>query len=151
MVVTVKYGKLVNKAIQKDPTSIEQKRYGLGFPLGKSLVGGHFHKSTGVELVRNNLRQLLLTEKGERVMLPNFGLNLRRYLFQPLDELTFEKVRDEILGGIANYAKNIEVVKLGVFNGEEISAYGLPGMIVKLSARIKDEENLSFDIQVEIG
>tara|TARA_R100000664_G_C2759402_1_gene149132 strand:+ start:510 stop:899 length:390 start_codon:yes stop_codon:yes gene_type:complete len=35
------------------------------------------------DLVQQNLKMLILTSPGERVMEPNFGVGLRRYLFEP--------------------------------------------------------------------
>ena len=55
--------------------------YGLNFPLGeKKTTGGFFKKESGVNLIRDAVSQLLQTERGERVMLPGFGCNLRKYL-----------------------------------------------------------------------
>ena len=39
-----------------------------------------------------NLKNLVLTLKGERVMHPNFGTNIRRYLFEP----NLQSLRDEV-------------------------------------------------------
>ena len=35
-----------------------------------------------VELVKQNFKMLLLTNPGERIMNPDFGVGLRRYLFE---------------------------------------------------------------------
>ena len=41
----------------------------------------------------SNLKNLLLTKKGERVLQPNFGSGLQSLLFEPIDE-TFETKLD---------------------------------------------------------
>ena len=86
-----------------------------GTSVNKNKVTNYFNAQCGMELVRNNLRQLLLTEKGERVMLPNFGLSLRKFLFEPLDEILVRIMKDHILEGIVRYAANVRVLKLSIF------------------------------------
>ena len=39
---------------------------------------------TTVEAVKNNIRNLLLTNRGERVFQPNLGLGLRQFLFEQI-------------------------------------------------------------------
>ena len=50
---------------------------------------------TTVEAVKNNIRNLLLTNRGERVFQPLIGLNLRQFLFEQLTpEVIFEIQND---------------------------------------------------------
>jgi len=151
MAVTTKYGQDDALSMKKQTTSQERKKYGLAFPLGQIISGGAFAKSSGSKMVRDGLMQLLKTERGERVMLPNYGVSLKKYLFQPLDEQTFENIKSEILTSISRYTPNVEVLKIGVFDSETLTPYGLPGILINLMARIKDSENLIFDLQVELG
>ena len=95
------------------------KVLGLNYPIGyniadkitgtsvnKNKVTNYFNSHSSVELVKNNLRQLLLTEKGERIMLPDFGLSLRKFLFEPLDEILVKIMRDHILEGLREQSTN---------------------------------------------
>ena len=47
-------------------------------------------------LIRASIQRILGTTKGERVMQPEFGHNLKRMLFEPLDEIIIEDLRNEI-------------------------------------------------------
>ena len=48
-------------------------------------LGGFFAStSTTIEAVKNNIRNLLQTNEGERFFQPNLGLNLRTLLFEGL-------------------------------------------------------------------
>ena len=58
--------------------------------------GGFLKKCSDIEVVKSSLIQLLLTAKGERLMLPNYGTNLRKYLMEPLDQATFTSIKKEI-------------------------------------------------------
>lgn len=147
---TIVYGRTVNKQIQKDVQVIDNKIYGFQFPL-KDNKRGYFSKQTGIELVKNNLKQLLRTERGERVMLPNYGVSLKKYLFEPLDKLTFQSLQSEILTSISNYMPNIEVLKLSAVNTEDIGYEGVPGVVITLVAELKEFQNNLIEVEVKIG
>jgi len=62
-------------------TSQKKKLNGFAFPVIAG-TGGYFSKSEGFTTILGGLKQLLLTTKGERVMFPDFGTSLRRYVFE---------------------------------------------------------------------
>ena len=61
---------------------------GIEFPLGRVGGGDGYFKSTKttVESIKNNIRLLLQTHRGERVFQPNLGMDLRSLIFEPLTE-----------------------------------------------------------------
>jgi phage baseplate assembly protein W len=61
------------------------------------------------KLVKNDLLQLLLTRPGERVMMPNFGTELRATVFDQLDNVTIEMLRLDVSEAIAQYEPRISV------------------------------------------
>ena len=54
---------------------------GIKFPLSYGLNGFFFQSKTILEQSKSNLRNLLLTTPGERVMQPTFGCRLKDLLF----------------------------------------------------------------------
>ena len=148
---TTVYGVVANLDIKKRIASNVQKSYGLSYPLTKNVNSGYFSKESGKELVRDNLKQLLSTHLGERVMLPGFGLNLNKYLFQPMDNLLFESIKNEIIGAVAKYAKNVKILKIGVYPLDDYGAEGLQAMQIKLSVQVKEIEDTTFEVGVKIG
>ena len=79
---------------------------GVAFPLDDvNLFKG---TQTVKEQVKSNLINLLLTEPGERVNEPNFGVGLKKLLFeQNIDLIT---LRETIIKQSAFYVTNINVV-----------------------------------------
>ena len=144
------HGKLFNKHISKDVQVIDKKIYGLSFPF-KNNKRGYFSKSQGIELTRNNLRQLLLTERGERVMLPNYGVSLKRHLYNQLDQTTFQAIQSEILTSISNYLPTVQVVKLSVVSTEDVGYSGIPGIVITLVAELSEAEGSLIELSVKIG
>tara|TARA_B100000073_G_scaffold189594_1_gene156987 strand:- start:26 stop:448 length:423 start_codon:yes stop_codon:yes gene_type:complete len=70
---------------------------GVKFPLEHNRVDGFFPQSKTVrEQSKSNLRNLLLTSPGERVMQPTFGSNLKAILFDSFDEITSDNIEEAI-------------------------------------------------------
>jgi len=156
------YGFPLNLSTKRVIVAKYKKKTGLVYPLvgafstitGGTLQkntsqAGYFSKSYGVDLIRNNLRQLLKTEKGERVMMPDYGLTLTRYVFEPLDETTFFLIKNDILRTLKKYFSELRVINLSVFSDERNQERG--ELIVSLTLQIDDESLDIFDIEVKIA
>jgi len=143
-------GKIPSRPTKQENASKFTKVFGIKYPMGSSVNRGFFTKVSGKELLRDNLTQLIRTERGERVMLPHYGMNLRRYLFEPLDELTFSNIRSEIVYSINSYEPRVEILKLRVSSLDEYGADGLQAINITLTLRIKEEVNSLFEVAVDI-
>jgi|GEM_PF-3916184 len=53
-------------------------------------------------LIKNDILQTLMTVPGERVMRPEFGVNLRNFVFEPMTEQDLSSLREEIRDKVAN-------------------------------------------------
>tara|TARA_R110000822_G_scaffold93138_1_gene214520 strand:+ start:51 stop:554 length:504 start_codon:yes stop_codon:yes gene_type:complete len=158
------YGAEVSIAVQRTAASQVKRKAGLVYPLAGSFKtvtgspsvlknnvdeGGYFGQAYGVSLIRNNLRQLLLCEPGERVMLPSYGLGLQKYLFEPLDETTFFLVKNDILQTLSTYFSSVEVLSLSVFStGIEADKNQL---VIKLTLQLLDNSLDVFDVEVNLA
>ena len=61
------------------------------------------------QLIKNDILQLLLTVPGERLHRPDFGTNLRSYVFEILDDTTTEMLRTEIIASLSKYEKRVKI------------------------------------------
>ncbi len=67
-------------------------------PLTIDDIDGHYSNNKTIkEAVTQNLKHLLLTNKGEKMMDPSFGAGLMSYLFEPLDSSTFSTIQANII------------------------------------------------------
>lgn len=64
---------------------------------------------TTKDAVKSDLLHLLLTNKGTRYYLPEFGTNLRRYIFQPNDAPTHNEIISEIQVAIDTYLPGLKI------------------------------------------
>ena len=89
---------------------------GIGLTLPFNSETGKFGDSNylSIDQALSNLRNLILTRKGERPMHPNFGTNLQDYLFEPNNKELREKVGTEIEDAIKNWLPYIVIKKLVV-------------------------------------
>ena len=87
--------------------------YGLAYPLVRHPLG-FMHVSTGLDVVKSDLMILLLTNPGERVMLPTYGCNLRKYFFEPNDQTVAAQVKEIISQAITTWEPRITVENITV-------------------------------------
>ena len=87
------------------------KYFGISLNFGKS-INGYFSTSADKKLVKENMQQILLTNPGERVMLPDFGVGLRRYLFEMNDEQLATVIREKIVTQIAKYEPLASIIDI---------------------------------------
>jgi phage baseplate assembly protein W len=93
----------------------QNSTYGLNFPFRDSPDGKYLKLSTTAdEEIRNNLIHLLLTRKGTRYYLPDFGTRLYEYLFEPLDGPTFSEIEFEIRESVEEYIPNLTITKIDI-------------------------------------
>ena len=97
--------------------------YGINFPFRESYVGKYLDISdTTEEEVRSNLIHLLLTKKGYRYYLPDFGTRLYEYIFEPLDGPTFSEIEGEIRDSVEKYMPGVQITNISITDaslGEE--------------------------------
>ena len=138
--------------------------YGINFPFLQSPKGNYLRLTeTSDEEIRTNLVHLLLTRRGSRYFLPDFGTRLYEYIFEPLDGATFEDIRSEIEEQISTYIPNLTINNITIepytdtdeVQGQldyellgQASIYRIPGAnTVEYSAKIKIDytnENKAF-------
>lgn len=87
---------------QKDPTVA-------GFKGPMSIQLSDYYFADGVveavdsrDLIKASIQRILNTVRGERVMQPWFGSNLRKILFEPLDAITLLQLKEDITN-LINY------------------------------------------------
>lgn len=122
---------------------------GLGFPLQRS-AGGYFRKEKNLSLIASQIQQLLRTERGERVMRPNFGVKLKQFVFEQLDDTLTEQIRDSILYAIRNFTSDVKVNSLEVFQ-ETRPGFGDNQLNIRLKISWLFDPQRQEEIEVSIG
>ena len=66
------------------------------------------------ELVKFHLTNLLLTNPGEKIFDPDFGVGIRRYLFQNFTQKTVNNIRFRIRSQINSYLPHVEILSINI-------------------------------------
>ena len=69
--------------------------------------------------IRANLIHLLLTRKGTRYYLPDFGTRLYEYIFDQNDTVSFNLIEEEIREGVRKYIPNLDITSIDIMSGED--------------------------------
>jgi phage baseplate assembly protein W len=59
--------------------------------------------------VKADLMHLILTTKGQRLYMPDFGTNLIKFIFEPNDGITHGEIKDEIKDTVKRYLPNLTI------------------------------------------
>jgi phage baseplate assembly protein W len=94
--------------------------YGIDFPFMDSGVGNYLKMTSTMDKeIRANLVHLLLTRKGSRYFLPDFGTRLYEYIFEQNDVITYSNIEDEIRETVRKYIPNLEIKKVSITSAED--------------------------------
>ena len=86
---------------------------GWGYPLGTDPVG-EVRTSMYEEDVRQAVRIILATGRGERVMRPDFGAGLDQMVFEPMNATTTELVRHRVEEALVLWEPRIDSISVSV-------------------------------------
>jgi phage baseplate assembly protein W len=84
---------------------------GLSFP-PRIGTDGRVAWSAGDDNIRESIRTILLTDPGERIMLPEFGGGLRRFLFEPNTPASHALMEDQIMRALRRWEPRITVTSV---------------------------------------
>jgi phage baseplate assembly protein W len=95
-------------------------KYGIDFPFRDSQIGDFVKMTETPEReVRANLIHLLLTKKGSRYFLPDFGTRIYEYIFDQNDMITFNLIEEEIRDGVKKYIPNLDINSINIMSAED--------------------------------
>ena len=124
-------------------------------PLRKDESDGYQLIKDYREMVTQNMIMLVLTNPGERMMDPNFGVGLRRYLFEQDKPGLFSVIESKIRSQVMKYLPYINVLAVefrkenlpvGIIDERSIINVNIVYMITPLQARGELEVNVETDL-----
>tara|TARA_Y100001937_G_C7067382_1_gene306688 strand:+ start:241 stop:660 length:420 start_codon:yes stop_codon:yes gene_type:complete len=66
------------------------------------------------QAIKQSLKNLVLTQPGEKLFQPQIGSGIRQLLFEPMDGFTADAIRDDILNTVGQHEPRITIENLAV-------------------------------------
>ncbi len=99
---------------------------------------------------KQNLKCLVLTAQGERMMDPDFGVGIKKYLFENYSADTVQTIRYNINTQVSTYMPFINIINVKILNGEDLSPPDYNKMFVSIKYSISSvgiSDILEFNVQ----
>tara|TARA_R110000851_G_scaffold52903_6_gene125794 strand:- start:3966 stop:4370 length:405 start_codon:yes stop_codon:yes gene_type:complete len=92
----------------------------VGLPLAYSNQDGPYKlNKTILEAIKQNFKNLILTSPGERVMIPEFGVGIYAFLFENINDETFNRVAEKIAEQTSIYLPVINLESVDFVTSDE--------------------------------
>ena len=142
------------KDTSKKPYIIDRDsniKVGIDLPIrrGDEKDGWMASTSTTIDAVKNNIRNLLKTNQGERLMQPNLGINLRQLLFEQIDAETLVSVQNRILDTMEIWLPFVEVRDIRIVNDD--SRTDANQIVVSILFNIKQDPNTVDSVSIDFN
>ena len=95
---------------------------GLDLPIARQAgdQGGYFATTkTTMDAVKNDIRLLLMTQRGERLFQPFLGMNIRRFLFEQITDDTAIEIENDIVDTFQTWLPFVELRDIDVDLGDQ--------------------------------
>ena len=86
-----------------------------------------------VDAIMNSLNNIFKTVPGERFLVPTFGANLRRYLFDPVTKAIANQIGSEVVRAIESWEPRVTVDRVEVIGDPEEHQYDVT-IIITINA-----------------
>jgi phage baseplate assembly protein W len=98
----------------------EYEDYAVGLKIPIRIENVAFAQNyTILEQLKSNIKNLLLTKRGERLMNNDFGAGLETVLFEPITDEFETKVQDIINGAVEKYLPNVSIDEINIDMSDE--------------------------------
>ena len=125
-----------------------EKFLGVPYPIVKD-PKGYYHSQGELRQIKADLIILILTNPGERVMLPTFGTDLRSLIFEMNDSFVEDEARNRIINAINAWEPRVTVEQLDVTSSIDESELNMNddkteiNHILFIRIRFLDPENIT--------
>ena len=132
----------IPQTIRVNPLDLQKNiAIGVSLPFNKPFSSTYTTKNQ----IKSNLVNLLLTDMGERVMNPNFGCNLKRYLFENINDVNAEKVKNAVLSSVGYYIPEITVTSIAVTPNTDYNSIDISVNYILNISQTPDEITVQFN------
>ena len=111
---------VLDRKVVKDTKEFNDFAYGITLPLKRGNTGFFEQSFSSFEQAKTNLKNLLLTKQGERVMQPNFGTGLHSLLFEQMTDDFENKLTETITKSVGYWLPYINIEEVDIKMTDEM-------------------------------
>jgi len=105
----------------------------VALPLRVDTVDGVYGLHKDLEsMAAQNLKMVILTSPGERVMIPEFGVGIRNFIFEPNNPGTKEAITQRIQNQVSKYLPYINLIGIELFSPNVMGSSDNTVLILKI-------------------
>jgi len=134
----------IPQTIRVNPLDL-QKNIAIGVSLPFNGPGVFNSTFTTKDQTKSNLVNLLLTDIGERVMNPEFGCNLKKFLFEGITESNSELLANNLANSIAIFIPEITVTNITVTPNPDYNLIDLTVDYIMNVSQTPDQVTVQFN------
>jgi len=139
---------VLDRKVVKDTKEFNDYAYGITLPIQRGNTGYFNQAFSSFEQAKSNLKNLLLTKKGERVMQPNFGTGLHELLFEQLDDTFETKLEDTITKNVNYWLPYINIKQIDIEMTDEMKDRNTANMKIEFTVGNQiDLQEITFTVQ----
>ena len=122
--------------------------YSIGLSLPLQMSTNTFNQTyDNLVQLKSNVKNLLLTRKGERLGQPTFGTNLHTLLFEPNDEELEQKIYDTIDNSIRNWLPQLSIREINIEATDEMKDKNSINVSIVFTANYNRQDfNVDFTV-----
>jgi phage baseplate assembly protein W len=123
--------------------------YAIGLTLPLQMSTNTFNQSyDNLVQLKSNVKNLLLTQKGERIAQPNFGTNLHKLLFEPNDGTLEDKIYQAVDSAIRYWLPQLSIADINIEATDEMKDLNEVGVSITFTANYnKQDFTVDFNIK----
>ena len=144
---------IIDTSKLKTPNVFDQdESVALGLKLPMTFDNGYDASTkTTLEAVKQNILNLCSTELGERVMQPNLGVSIKKYLFEPFSEDLVVQVQDTIVESMNFWLPFVQLNDIRVKMSDNNSDVGRSTMEISVDFSLKQDPTSTESVTLTVG
>ena len=125
----------------------DYKVLGIGINQSSNSNGVFSTNFTTLQQAKNNLKSLILTKKGERLMQPDFGCDVWKVLFEPIDNIEVS-IENSIINAVSIWLPYLNINEI-IFDYDE-NDIDTNKVSLDIKFSLQSNPSLSDSVQINV-
>ena len=139
---------ILDKKVVTDTEEFSNQAYGITLPVQRGNTGYFSQAFSSFEQAKSNLKNLLLTRKGERVFQPNIGTGIHELLFEQATNDPESKLQENITNSVNFWLPYINIDTIDVNMTDEMKDRYIAEMKVQFTVgNIYEPQEITFLVE----